>query len=101
IGRPLSRLRLKVNVADLEQMMLDVMAEVRPKQGRVRISAGQWYDLRLTPYRTADNRIDGVVLSIPSLDYLQAPDPVRSVTKPKAPPAKKSKGKKKVGKGKG
>ncbi len=98
-SRPADPAMTFIAVADLEQMMLDVMAEVRPKQSRVRIAAGRWYDLRLTPYRTADNRIDGVVLSIPSLDYLETPDPVRSVTKPKAAPAKKRKGKKKIGKG--
>ncbi len=98
IGKPLSRLRLKVNVTDLEQMMLDVMAEVRPKQSRIRVSAGQWYDLRLTPYRTADNRIDGVVLSIPSLDYLQDIDQGPVAAKPKPSRAKKSQAKKKAGK---
>jgi two-component system, chemotaxis family, CheB/CheR fusion protein len=100
IGRPLSRLRLKVNVTDLEQMMLDVMADVRPKQSRVRVSAGQWYDLRLTPYRTADNRIDGVVLSIPSLDYLQSIDIDKGsvVSKPRAARAKQDQAKKKASK---
>jgi two-component system CheB/CheR fusion protein len=97
VGRPLARLRLKLDVGDLEQMMLDVMADVRPKQSRLKVSTGQWYDLRLTPYRTADNRIDGVVLSIPSLDYLQENDKGRSVSKPKAA-AKKSRGKKNGGK---
>ena len=96
IGRPLSRLRLKVNVKDLEQMMLEVMADVRPKQSRVQVSAGQWYDLRLTPYRTADNRIDGVVLSIPSLDYLQDTNKSGVVMKPKTSRAKQSQTKKKA-----
>jgi hypothetical protein len=29
---------------------------------------GSWCSFRLAPYRTLDNRIDGVVLSIVSLD---------------------------------
>jgi len=68
VGRPITRLRLRVEVANLEQMMLDVIAEVRSAQHRVRDAEGRWCDLRLTPYRTADNRIDGVVLSVLSLD---------------------------------
>ncbi len=95
IGKPLSRVRLKVNVPDLEQMMLDVMADVRPKQTRIKVTAGKWYDLRMTPYRTSDKRIDGVVLSIPALDYAQEPDDV-AVLKPRSARAKKSKGKKKA-----
>jgi two-component system, chemotaxis family, CheB/CheR fusion protein len=95
IGKPLSRVRLKVNVPDLEQMMLDVMADVRPKQNRIKVTAGKWYDLRITPYRTADKRIDGVVLSIPALDYVQEPDDI-AVVKPGSAKAKKSKDKKKA-----
>jgi two-component system CheB/CheR fusion protein len=68
VGRPITRLRLRVEVANLEQMMLDVIAEVRSAQHRVRDAEGKWCDLRLTPYRTADNRIDGVVLSVLSVD---------------------------------
>ena len=68
VGRPITRLRLKVEVANLEQMMLDVISDVRPAQHRLRDAEGKWCELRLTPYRTADNRIDGVVLSVLSLD---------------------------------
>jgi two-component system, chemotaxis family, CheB/CheR fusion protein len=94
VGKPLSRIRLNVNIPDLEQTMLDVMASIRPKRSRIRV-AGKWYDLRMTPYRTADNRIDGVVLSIPSLDYVQEPDDV-IVLKPRSATAKKSRAKKKA-----
>jgi two-component system CheB/CheR fusion protein len=70
VGRPITRLKLKIEVADLEKMMLDVIAEVRPQQYRVKDAEGEWCDLRLTPYRTSDNRIDGVVLSVLSFDEL-------------------------------
>jgi two-component system, chemotaxis family, CheB/CheR fusion protein len=65
IGRPITRLKLKVEIANLEQMMLDVISEVRPKHYRVRDAEGQWCEIKLSPYRTTDNRIDGVVLSMP------------------------------------
>jgi len=68
VSRPIARLKLKIEVPNLEQMMLDVISEVQPKQARVRDAEGQLCDLRLTPYRTADNRIDGVVLSVVSVD---------------------------------
>jgi len=64
VGRPISRLKLKVDVANLEQMMLDVIQKVQPKQSRVQDNDGNWCSLRITPYRTLDNRIDGVVLSV-------------------------------------
>jgi two-component system, chemotaxis family, CheB/CheR fusion protein len=64
IGRPMPRLRLKIDASQLEQMMLDVIREVQPRQAHVQDHDGKWLVLRITPYRTLDNRIDGVVLTV-------------------------------------
>ena len=64
IGRPMPRLRLKLDMASLEQNMLDVIQQVQSQQLRVQDNDGKWCVLRIVPYRTMDNRIDGVVLSI-------------------------------------
>ena len=70
VGRPITRLHLKLRIDDLEQKMLDVIADVRPQQYRVEDAEGELCDLRLTPYRTADNRIDGVVLTVLTFEKL-------------------------------
>jgi two-component system CheB/CheR fusion protein len=64
IGRPLPRLRLKLDMARLEQNMLEVIQQVQSQQLHVQDNDGKWCILRLVPYRTMDNRIDGVVLSV-------------------------------------
>jgi two-component system CheB/CheR fusion protein len=65
VGRPIRRLRLKLlDAAALEQIMLNVISEVRPRHQRLRDASGRWCELQVTPYRTSDNRIDGVVLSV-------------------------------------
>ena len=65
VGRPIARLRLNlVDVTDLEQLMLNVITDVRPESRRIQDSDGRACELRVTPYRTSDNRIDGVVLSV-------------------------------------
>jgi two-component system CheB/CheR fusion protein len=64
VGRPIPRLRLKVDVRRLEQIMLEVIQEVQPRQHQVQDDEGRWFSLRITPYRTMDNRIDGVVLTV-------------------------------------
>ena len=64
VGRPIPRLKLKVDVRNLEDAMLDVIQRVQPRHDQVQDEAGHWFTLRLTPYRTLDNRIDGVVLSV-------------------------------------
>lgn len=64
IGRPIPRLKLRIDVRRLEQMMLDVIEQVQPKQSDVQDEDGRRFSLRITPYRTLDNRIDGVVLTV-------------------------------------
>jgi two-component system CheB/CheR fusion protein len=64
IGRPMPRLRLKLDMGSLEQNMLDVIQQVQSQQLHVQDNDGKWLVLRIVPYRTMDNRIDGVVLSI-------------------------------------
>ena len=66
IGRPMPRLRLKLDVGQLEQNMLDVVQQVESQELRIRNDEGKWYSVRIVPYRTTDNRIDGVVLSVTS-----------------------------------
>ncbi len=66
IGRPMPRLRLKIDMGDLEQNLLDVIQQVQSKQFSVQDNEGKWCILRIVPYRTIDNRIDGVVLSVVS-----------------------------------
>lgn len=72
VGRAIPRLKLKVDSSQLEHVMLDVIQEVQAKQFQVQDYDGTWWSMRVTPYRTMDNRIDGVVLSVldttPSVD---------------------------------
>jgi hypothetical protein len=44
--------------------MLDVIQQVHSQQLHVQDNEGKWCILRIVPYRTMDNRIDGVVLSV-------------------------------------
>ncbi|MGA7521579.1 MAG: chemotaxis protein CheB [Acidobacteriaceae bacterium] len=64
VGRPIPRLNLKVDARAIEEAMLQVMQEVQPRHVQVQSDDGVWSTLRMTPYRTLDNRIDGVVLTM-------------------------------------
>ncbi len=86
IGRPLPRLKLNLEVENLEQMMLDVMQEARSKQYLVQDNAGRWNNLRITPYKTLDNRIDGVVLTLVDKNGLQQGSTRPSTPGPEMPP---------------
>ena len=59
--------------------MLNVIAEVRPSHQRLMDVEGRGCELRVTPYRTSDNRIDGVVLSLLTPDDLNHADAIAPV----------------------
>jgi len=62
LGRPLRHVRLKLNIPDLEREIVDVIQSLQPHDLQVPNGQNQGYRLRITPYRTMDNRIEGVVL---------------------------------------
>jgi two-component system CheB/CheR fusion protein len=64
IGRPIPRLRLKLDMGKLEQNMLEVIQQVQSQELQVQDDTGRWCSIRIVPYRTTDNHIDGVVLSV-------------------------------------
>jgi hypothetical protein len=69
-------------MGNLEQNMLDVIQQVQSKQFPVQDNDGKWCILRIVPYRTMDNRIDGVVLSVVNElgDFSAKPDPASGTT---------------------
>jgi two-component system CheB/CheR fusion protein len=50
--------------------MLDVMRDVRIHTEHVQGTDGKGYKLRITPYRTLENKIDGVVLALLDISEL-------------------------------
>ena len=70
-GRPLSDIRANLNVPALESLILDVLETLSVKELEVQTQGGHWYNLRIRPYRTAENKIDGVVLVLLDIDALK------------------------------
>ncbi len=71
IGRPISDLRPLINVPDLEERLMEVIHSVRDFEREVQDHNGHWYSLRINPYRTAENRIEGAVLQLLDVDQLK------------------------------
>ena len=71
IGRPLSDITHKLNVPNLEQEILEVIRTLNLKTQEIQDRDGHWYHLRIRPYRTIDNKIDGAVLVLIDIDNLK------------------------------
>jgi signal transduction histidine kinase/PAS domain-containing protein len=71
VGRPISRVRHNLNLPDLEAVILQVIARVREFEREVQSTGGRWYSVRIRPYLTIDNKVDGAVLVLTDIDALK------------------------------
>ncbi|MGV8083783.1 MAG: chemotaxis protein CheB [Coriobacteriia bacterium] len=72
IGRPIGDLKLKIDVPDLELLIQEVIKTLGVFEREVRDDAGHWYRLQLRPYRTVEDRIEGVVIALVEIDELKS-----------------------------
>ncbi len=70
-GRPLSDIRTNLNLPELDPLIVEVLETLCVKELEIQTQAGYWYTLRIRPYRTIENRIDGVVLVLMDIDALK------------------------------
>ena len=68
IGRPIGNIRPNVSVPDLEQRVREVIDTMSVQSIEVQDSNGRYYTLSIRPYKTMDNRIEGVVMSFINID---------------------------------
>lgn len=71
IGRPFTDLHGNFDVSQLEPMILEVLDTLNTKEQDIQTGAGYWYNLRIRPYRTTENQIDGVTLVFLDIDALK------------------------------
>jgi two-component system CheB/CheR fusion protein len=64
IGRPISHLNSNfINYTNLPEDIKTVLDTLIPKEVEAQIKSGTWYLLRLLPYRTIENLIEGAVVT--------------------------------------
>jgi two-component system CheB/CheR fusion protein len=71
-GRPISDIKPNVELPDLERLFLDVLDNLGTIEREVQDRDGHYYSMRIRPYRTADNKIDGAVMAIFDIDALKS-----------------------------
>lgn len=71
IGRPLEELATNLRSGRLAEECRQVLRSLTPLQQEITSSDGVWYLLRIRPYRTTQNVIDGVVVTFVNIDELK------------------------------
>jgi two-component system, chemotaxis family, CheB/CheR fusion protein len=71
VGRPFSDVASALEVPDWDAMFAEVTRQARPLEREVKDKSGHWLSLRIRPYRTSDNKIDGVIVILLDTDIIK------------------------------
>lgn len=80
VGRPLSDIVTELEYAALQQDALEVLRTLVFVEKQVPAKDGRWFKVRIMPYRTQDNVIDGVVITLTDIsNFKQLEMQLRSI----------------------
>ena len=71
VGRSITHIVSNFDRASLEDDIGDVIEKLAGKELEVKTKKGEWYSLRIMPYRTMDNFINGAVLSFSKITAIK------------------------------
>ncbi len=71
VGRSIDDIKLNVDVKDLTAQIVDSIKNDLVKESEVQDREGRWYRIQIRPYKTLENKIDGVVLSLVDINLLR------------------------------
>jgi two-component system CheB/CheR fusion protein len=71
VGRPITNIKPNFEFPALERKIREVTDQVQRTELEVQDKDGRWFSLRIVPYKTLDNRIDGAVLVLVDIDTLK------------------------------
>jgi two-component system, chemotaxis family, CheB/CheR fusion protein len=71
LGRPLAQIFASLERENLERDAEKVLRDLVPLEREIQTAAGAWHTVRILPYRTADDRVDGVVLTMTDVSRLK------------------------------
>ena len=71
VGRPIGDLAMRFSDEDLKHHVPQVLETLVPSTKEVQTDEGRWYIRRILPFRTQDNRVDGIVLTFADVTELK------------------------------
>ena len=71
IGRRLSDFKANLTIDNLDNLIREVIDTLTTRESKVQDNQGRWYSLRIRPYRTRENKIDGAVITLVDIDEEQ------------------------------
>ena len=68
VGRCMTDIKPNLRIPDLKRSISHVIDSLQIEELDVEDANGRWYCMRIRPYRTFDNKIDGVIIVLLDLD---------------------------------
>jgi two-component system CheB/CheR fusion protein len=68
VDRSIGHINPNIEGANLEQLIGECIDTISPIEREVLDRQGRWYSLRIRPYRSAENKIEGAVLALFDID---------------------------------
>ena len=72
IGRPINHIATNIQYNKLIEDATEVLRTLIPKEIEVQTKDGTWYQMRILPYRTTNNVIDGLVVTFTHIHKIKA-----------------------------
>ena len=80
IGRPVSDITTLMEATNIHAHAKQVLERLERKKLEVKDKSGRWYEMRIMPYRTIDNVIDGVTIAFIGITEMRRLHMLRQVT---------------------
>jgi two-component system CheB/CheR fusion protein len=71
VGRPIGHIKPNIDCPELEKLIHEVIDTIAAVERPVQDRQGNWFSLRIRPYKSVDNRIDGAVLALFDIDAIR------------------------------
>ena len=71
VGRPISDIKPNLAGVDLPALITSVIDTLNPHEGNVVDQNGRWHSLRIRPYITTENMIDGATIVLVDIDSIR------------------------------
>ncbi|WP_296810747.1 chemotaxis protein CheB [Thiocapsa sp.] len=71
LGRPIGNIKPNIEIPDLEILVRSVIDRVTLQALEIQDNQGHWYSVRIRPYKSAENRIEGAVIAFIDVDEIK------------------------------
>jgi len=71
VGRLFDEIKPKIDVPNLDALIAEVIATFVAKESEIQDRNGRWYRMQVRPYKSADNTIDGAIVSLLDINSLK------------------------------